>query len=77
MFNSISYFLQIAGTALLGHVPLFREFSVGAAATITTDGVDRDHPFHVGEAPVVKDGGALRGGQVRGPPAKADQRVVS
>ena len=50
---------------------------MGAAATITASGVDRDHPFHVGETPVVKDRGALRGERVRGPLALADQRVVS
>ena len=76
-FDSVSHFIQFARSGLLGHVPLSSELSLGAAATITTDGVDRDHPFHVGDTPVVKDRDALRGEQVRGPLGLADQGVVS
>ena len=75
MFDSVSHFIQFVRSGLLGHVPSSSELSLGAAATITASGVDRDHPFHVGEAPVVKDRGALRG-ERGGPLALADQRVV-
>ena len=75
--TALAFSSSLPRLGLLGHVALSIELSMGAAATVTTDGVDRDHPFHVGETLVVKDRGALRGGQVRGPPALADQRVVS
>ena len=59
MESSLSRNIVVTTPDMLGQVPVSSEFSVGAAATLTTNGRGRVHSFPGGETSAVKGLGVL------------------